>query len=196
MQANIRQRMVGAFVLICLSAIFWPVLFSGEINPSIDRSTRIPVAPKFEKFTVQKPQKPINIEDIVKYQPEEVDSAKVASSQTVQSPAAAKAVSRDKKAIKKQAENIQKPTFTEQGLPVYWALQLGSFSQKVKAEALKHALLAKGYKVDTRSVKTASGNSIRVYVGPKLDKSILLRAKGVIDKEFKVQSMLVRFSPR
>ena len=204
MQANIRQRLVGAFVLICLSAILWPVLFSTDINPQLDRTSRIPPAPQFEKFSAESPEKPVKISEVVTYQPDDVADQQPLSqiqkqADTVPNQQNAPAVNKAApvKPIKKLADKkIQKPEITEQGLPNYWALQLGSFSQKLKASQLKQALLAKGYKVDTRTVNTANGKMIRVYVGPKLDKSILQRAKPTIDKEFNVQSMLVRFTPK
>lgn len=190
MQANIRQRLVGAFVLICLSAILWPVLFSSDINPVLDKTSRIPPAPEFQKFTVAQPQKPVRVSEVVQYQPEANNDQAKPVVKPEQSKPAPKP---DPAPVPK--DPIQKPEFTAQGLPTYWALQLGSFSQKEKAERLKQSLLAKGYKVDTRAVTTSAGDLIRVYVGPKLDKSILERAKKQIDKEFKVDSLLVKFTP-
>ncbi|MCR8921724.1 SPOR domain-containing protein [Dasania sp. GY-MA-18] len=194
MQSGVRQRLVGAFVLICLAAILWPVLFSKNVNPVLDRRSQIPPIPAFEKYEIKEPVKPVNVSEVMHYQAESADdnlkpSSKALAEQS-KTPAAAQPDASADKSLP------QKPSFTEQGLPVYWALQLASFSQQDKADRLKQALLAKGYKVDMQTVKTAKGERIRVYVGPKLDKSVLEKIKPAIDKEFKVQSLLVQFSPR
>ena len=77
---------------------------------------------------------------------------------------------------------------------MYWALQVASFRDSDKAKQLKAELIKQGYKVDTRKVQASSGQTIRVYVGPKLDKALLEKDQAKIDSSFKVKSMLVRFS--
>ncbi|WP_019529881.1 SPOR domain-containing protein [Dasania marina] len=192
MQSGVRQRLVGAFVLICVAAILWPVLFSKSVNPVLDRRSQIPAIPAFEKYEIKKPVKPVNVSEVMRYQPEAADDSL--------EPEPAKAESKSSPEPQPAANTVnnlpQKPAFSEQGLPVYWTLQLASFSQQEKADKLKQALLAKGYKVDMQTVKTSKGDRVRVYVGPKLDKSVLEKIKPAIDKEFKVKSLLVQFSPR
>ena len=56
-------------------------------------------------------------------------------------------------------------------------------------------LQERGYKVYTQAVSTAAGTALRVYVGPKLDRAVLQQAQGKIDKQFKLNSMIVRFAP-
>ncbi|WP_339670387.1 SPOR domain-containing protein [Dasania marina] len=192
MQSGVRQRLVGAFVLVCVAAILWPVLFSKSVNPVLDRRSQIPAIPAFEKYEIKKPVKPVNVSEVMRYQPETADDSL--------EPEPAKAESKSSPEPQPATNTVnklpQKPAFSEQGLPLYWALQLASFSQQEKADKLKQALLAKGYKVDMQMVKTSKGDRVRVYVGPKLDKSVLEKIKPAIDKEFKVKSLLVQFSPR
>ena len=55
---NLRQRVVGAVVLICAGIVIWSVLLTGPVNPSIDTRTQIPPPPAIETRDVPAPQRP------------------------------------------------------------------------------------------------------------------------------------------
>jgi DedD protein len=209
MQGGTRQRLVGALVLVCLSAIIWPILFSEDINPSIDRTSHIPPAPAFQKYSVAAPEKPSDMPAVKHYQAEsfmvepELQDDQASTIKPSVQPSLSKSKGTPKTADELNPKEsttaltiTEKPSLNSDGLPVYWALQLASFRQKSKADNLQKSLLAKGYKVYTRTVQANGATMIRVYVGPKLDKSILLKVQKSIDEQFSVKSMLVRFSAR
>lgn len=185
MQDSFRQRLVGAIVLICLSVILWPVVFSDKNNPAIDRSSHISPMPEFEKFTVKASPAPQYV-PIKRYEPEQEEHSTENSPETIN------------KAIQPEVSRIveQQAQSSVQGLPVYWALQVASFSQKDKADKLKQQLIALGHKVELRTVHRAGNTVIRVYIGPKLDKNSLESIQQEIDKQFAVKSILLRFTPQ
>lgn len=202
MNEGLKQRLVGAIVLVCLGLILWPVLFSDSHSPAMSRQTQIPQAPEFQKYYIMAAKQPTNLKPISDYtpQPEEaLEQISKSASSPVDKPSQFSSVKTIKEnhlsSNTKPVSTVAKTTVhSDQGLPVYWALQVGSFRDIEKAKRLKSELIKQGYKVDTRKVKTASGQSIRVYVGPKLDKNLLKKAQASIDSKFKVKSMLVRFS--
>lgn len=184
MNDGFRQRLVGAVVLICLGLILWPVIFTDGGGIEVDRSSRIPSAPSFEKYTLIEPQQPENVLPITRYH-EQADLMQGPPPETRPAPP---------EPIKPNTIKPE-PQLTKQGLPIYWALQVASFKQDQRAKKLKKALIGQGYKVLTRSVKTPLGQAIRVYVGPKIDRSVLKKQQVKIDAAFNVKSMIVRFTP-
>lgn len=62
MDDGLRQRIVGAFVLVAIAVVFIPVVFDRERIEPLDRTTQIPVAPDFEPVTIQKPVAPSVVE--------------------------------------------------------------------------------------------------------------------------------------
>ena len=198
MQDGFRQRLVGAVVLICLSLILWPLLFSNEGGISVSRTSQISPAPNFKKFTVAAPSKPVEMPEVKSYKADEFTGVSGPPSQLDRVPSSETKLQESKKQKSKNSVQVspEKPALNSDGLPVFWALQVASFSQKEKADSLKTSLLAKGYKVDMRHAKASTGDVIRVFIGPKVDRSSLVKIQKKVDKEFNVKSMLVRFTPQ
>ena len=180
MNDSLKQRSIGAIVLACIALIVWPVIFSDPGGPSLDRRSQIPATPDFKKYTVPEAVRPDNIEPVAvaKVEPEPIAA-----------PEAAVSAKNDKKAVQ------EKPRQDERGLPESWVLQVASFTKAANAEELKLALQKKGYKAFSRPVVTKEGKATRVYIGPKLTKQAFTKDKRVIDKAFKVNSMVLRFEP-
>lgn len=199
MNEGLKQRVVGAIVLVCLGLILWPVLFSESNGPALSRQSQIPPAPEFQKYQIVAAKQPANLKPVSDYTPQPEEALEqISKSASPSAEAAVKSTSvnntQPTSTIKPVPAATNETLHTDQGLPVYWALQVGSFRDKQKAESLKSKLIKQGYKVDTRTVRTSSGESVRVYVGPKLDKRLLKKDQAKIDSKFKVKSMLVRFS--
>jgi DedD protein len=192
---SLKQRLIGAVVLLSAALILWPILFSDVASPVVDRRSQIPPIPEFEKFSVSKPQRPAGIPGVIDHREQVAEQEPVSDSlsERANNKAVGKPAPTAVETPKPVQEGVALAQLTQEGLPVYWALQVGSFRQQDKAEVLVKSLRDKGYKVDTRTVTTSKGTSVRVYVGPKLDKAQLLKDKSAIDAAFKVESMLVRF---
>ncbi|MBL4826566.1 MAG: SPOR domain-containing protein [Spongiibacteraceae bacterium] len=186
MSDGFKQRLVGAIVLGSVVLILWPVVFSDATGPVVDRRSQIPTPPPFEKYTVPQPTRPANVEPIredgVQNEQEWVNSTPVVIEQP-------EPINKPKP--KKQVNEL--PKLDKKGLPVSWVLQVASFSKQANAQDLKENLQKKGYKAYTRRIKTKSGESVRVYVGPKFTKAAFAKDKKVIDKAFKVKSLILRF---
>lgn len=171
---NLKQRIVGALVLIALAIIFIPLVFDFSGSRQVDTGSQIPPMPDIKAETVPEPVKPENItpaksdEDIFQFGVETKEQGS---------------------ALNEEAPKL------EDGLPVSWVLQIGSFRDKSAADTLVKQLLNDGYQAFIRVTKKDGANLSRVFVGPKVLKKKLVQEKGAIDKKYNVDSILVRFEP-
>lgn len=179
MNTGLKQRVVGAVVLVCAGLILWPMLFSSGINPRMDTSTQIPPMPEFEKYSVAEPQRPANVQPVPEPTPEAEppqDSAPVVA--TPQPP-----------------EPPPAPKLDQRGLPEGWLLQVASFSDAKNAEQLVVSLQKDGHKAFIREVQTTGGAVQRVYIGPKMTKDAFAKDRLQIDKKYRVKSLVVQYKP-
>jgi DedD protein len=172
---NLKQRVVGALVLIALAIIIIPLTFDFSGSREVDTLSQIPPRPEIKPVIVPEPIRPENIvpaksdEEIFQFG---VDSAEQGSSLDDESPA-----------------------LSSEGLPVAWVLQIGSFREADSAKTLLKNLLEDGYKAFIREKKEGSGRLSRVFVGPNVLKKKLVKVKTAIDKKYAVDAILVRFEP-
>lgn len=169
MDDGLKQRIIGAFVLIALIVIFVPVLFDEDRLTPLDRTSRIPLEPNLQKVEIAEPVVPEEIEEV---------------------PEPKEAFIPDE--TKPQSMTPEEPGLTEEGTPLAWVLQLASFEEEARAISLRDKLLADGYEAYVREVKTNKGLMKRVYVGPKLDKEALIKEKKLIDSKYKLSAIILR----
>ena len=173
MDDGLKQRLIGAIVLLAIAVIFIPVLF--------DRQTITPVS-----ITTQVPPMPaIEIEPIA-----------VAQAPEVPSPAPEPEQMFIPDETKPELETPSAPTLNDNGVPNGWVLQVISYSEKAKAIAFRDRLIEDGYHAFLRDAKTSKGLHYRVYIGPKLDKKALLADKKIVDKKYKISSILLDMTPK
>lgn len=180
----LKQRLVGALVIIVLGVIFWPVIFvAPELEP-LDRGSEVPSLPALELRELPAP-KPLAGLPQARYSEE---ATVTAPSTPAQKPAAA-----DERAADGAAK--ASPGLDEEGIPVAWTLQVVTVGSRDKAEALSTRLIGMGYKAYIKALRRDSKTLYRIYVGPKFAREDMLEAKQVIDKELRVTSMVTRYLP-
>lgn len=175
----LRRRILGAFVLMCLIVVLWPVIFSDVTGPFVDTSRQIPSSRTFTQYTVLEPKIP---EDIPAVEP-----------RAIPEPAASEPGEEAKVASK--LEPVPKPSLDTRGLPIAWVVQVGSFSIANNARSLKAQLVKQGYKAYTETATTDAGQTVRVFVGPMVSKQHSMQEKNKIDKAFELKAKVVRFVP-
>ena len=200
MNDGLRQRLVGAIVLVCGVLILWPVIFSDAIGPTVDTQTQIPPGPDYGTFEIADPRPVADVTPAAEPSPvrddpppdvSRVDTASTDATPPtpIKAPAPAKAPVSNPKPI----EEISTGAQTKEGLPVSWVLQIASFSQQANADAFKEKLQKKGYKAYTQRVKSNGVEATRVLVGPKISKEEITRQKAAIDKAFQVNALIVQY---
>jgi DedD protein len=213
----VKQRMVGALVLVALAVIFLPMLFSREDEM---RQVRVeapaaPAAPSMpqvqvEPVSVPEPQvlpdeAPVVVDESIA--PIQAPTAPIAPAPTsVPAPAPAPAPVVAEKpatpppAVKPQAQpaaavaSAAKPAagkIDANGLPISWSVQLASLSSRAGADNLQKTLRSQGYNAYIRS----AGGMNRVYVGPLIERAEAERLRDAISRKQKLNGIIVRFQP-
>ncbi|MBH3430631.1 SPOR domain-containing protein [Pseudomonas alkylphenolica] len=214
----VKQRMVGALVLVALAVIFLPMLFSREDEMRQVRvdAPEAPAAPtmapvQVEPVAVPEPQvlpdeAPVVVDESTA--PVQTPSAPItAVPATVPVPApapaptvASKPVTPPPAATKPEVKpaatvaTAAKPAagkIDANGLPVSWSVQLASLSSRAGADNLQKTLRSQGYNAYIRS----AGGMNRVYVGPLIERAEAERLREVISRQQKLNGIIVRFQP-
>ncbi len=170
---GLKQRLIGAIILLALGVIFLPVFFDREPIEPVDRTTQIPPAPEIVTVEINPPEELKN-----------VDLAPPPDQMYVPN-------------VEQDVPMTEAPIGLDQeGVPKSWVLQVASFQQAELAEALRARLVESDFPAYTRKVTVGGVESVRVLVGPKLDKSALMKNKQEIDNLFKVNAILLEFKPK
>ncbi len=213
MDDGLKQRLVGAAVLVALAVLFLPVLFEPERRTQVDRTTQIPPAPDIKPIHIEAPVDNLDIppvrpaEDM--YELVEVDDPVLTGDNTEKQGVKQEAARQDNtsaaKVEKGAAEASSTVTSTtkpasqildERGIPKAWAVQVASFHEEPRALALRDKLLSDDYPAFTRGYKTSSGMVTRVYVGPKISQDTATSLKSELDQKLQLETLVVTFRPR
>ncbi|MCV9921689.1 SPOR domain-containing protein [Pseudomonas sp. BT-42-2] len=218
---GMKQRMVGALVLVALAVIFLPMLFTREdemrqVQVDAPQAPAMPSLPQVQVETIQVPeQQPVT--DMSEQPPVVVDESTAPASTPSQpiAPAPSAAPQAQAPAVKPvapapaakvetrpaatpapaPAASAAKPVAPSKidanGLPVSWSIQLASLSNRTGADNLQKTLRSQGYNAYIRS---ADGMN-RVYVGPLIERAEAERLRDVINRQHKLKGFVVRFQP-
>jgi DedD protein len=209
-----RQRLVGALVLLCGGIILWSLLFTGPAASKLDRKTQIPDAPLVDPVIDIPPLKPEGIMSadtlLVPEQPnlpvadeDEIGAAVRAEAGNIPDPsnspeklapvAKLKPLEVEKELLATKPAAVKR--LDANGLPPAWVVQVGVFGKKQNAEGLKKSLQGAGYKAFIDEIQRNSRSLYRVLVGPVISKEKAVSQQPAINRRFKVKSIVNRFEP-
>lgn len=197
---SLKQRVVGALILLALGVIFVPLLFETDSRRTLDRTSQVPPAPDIQPMTVAEPTRNPEVrpmkpaETMYQLLPESeteaaTEPAPVAPATTVVSSPAPTA-----DLVVKQAEPDRK-LLDQQGIANAWMVQVSSFGSEQNAHALRDELLKDGFTAFTRTFDSGSGKVTRVFVGPKISREKASELKETLDTKLNVKTLVVSFSP-
>ncbi len=206
MDDGLKQRLIGAIVLIAIAVLFVPSLFEKSSQRTVDLSTQIPEKPDLvtEILELPEPVRPANvppaptIERVVDSEPSPLRSSEAGSSNTSEN-------ERENENEEQLAQESPSKPIAEgntvpadsildsDGVPISWSIQVASFKSKDRALALIDKLQADGHRSYQREFTSAQGLVYRVYVGPKIDKQLILDAKAKIDKKYNTSAIVLEF---
>lgn len=205
-----KQRIVGALVLLALGVLFVPVLFEPESRRALDKTSQIPPAPDIEPMAVTEPvrdravaqarpaeQQYRELEDLPVSRPAETARAAVVTP-TAAAPKPATAAPAPKAPAEPLVAREPEPdrqVLGENGMPTAWMVQVASFGTEDRANVLRDQLLSQGHSAFTRTFEANGSKVTRVYVGPKLSRDKALEIKANLDKSLKINTLVVSFSP-
>ncbi|KAF0192166.1 MAG: DedD protein [Gammaproteobacteria bacterium] len=204
---KLKQRLVGVAVLVSIAVIFLPLVLQSpdEINPGFENEV---IPPKSSGLSVK--VLPLNIPERV--EPIKPDLAPAAAAETAASdavpvPPVADVVAAEPDVVAHtapkppvaQAESVPKTSGPPPaakpvgGAPSAWVVQLGSFSSRDNAFALRDKLRKRRYAAFVDDVAGGPGNKriYRVRVGPELLRSRADTLRIQLEKEFRLKGMVV-----
>ncbi|WP_437881261.1 SPOR domain-containing protein [Pseudomonas sp. LRF_L74] len=205
---GLKQRIVGALVLLALAIIFLPMLFSRQdesrhVVVDAPAMPQAPAAPQANLDPVDVPEpQPVPEDEVPPVEP--VESPEVATA-PIQPPADAVApvkppaepIAALPKPATAQPSSVPPPVAPEtkrldaNNLPVSWSIQLASLSSRPGAEELQKKLRSQGYNA---YIRNAEGMN-RVFVGPLIERAEADRLRDQLNRQHKLKGFVVRFQP-
>jgi DedD protein len=181
MDQILKQRLVGVVVITALAAIFVPMLFDNPVedNSRMIRELTIPEMPS-ANFESSIKRLPSSTEQVIKLPPPEP-----------------MLIEPENQPIEKSIVVPEKKTKRSEGQKnnsdkmVRWVIQVGSFSQKANAVALKNTLRKQGFSTFVETFETEAGEMFRLKVGPELDKKRAEAMQKKINEKNNLHSILV-----
>jgi len=194
MDIRLKQRLVGAIVLVALAVIFIPMVLQSpeEVQPP---ATDIPARPagEFEdrlaKAVPETPPPPVEPARQVMAPPEEPAAAPDAAAATPPAPVPAPAPIALPPAAAELSNAeavVHEPAPAAQAGPGAWVVQLGVFGQEANAQSLAKTLRARGYTAFVERFAGKAGPSFRVRIGPLKDRASADALQARLKREDKV----------
>ena len=182
MEERLKQRLVGAMVLVALAVIFVPMLLDVTPDPEPpDVEAHLPEDDEagFRSGIVplDEPATPI------------LDEA----ARMGEEPAAGE---RGEAGEGAAVAAVPPPVGAAEGgdAPPVWAVQLGSFSRRENAFVLQNRLLVEGHAAFTESARGEEGEITRVLVGPEAEPERAQSVARTLARELGLEGIVVRRS--
>ena len=184
MEQRVKQRLVGAVVLVALAVIFIPMLLTGPVERE---PTDVPI---------EIPPKPMVSAPGVAATDEEVAalSSPMTASRPIETPSQPAGVPADVEeaaplvAPDEPADKASSRTPSELAS---WTVQVGSFGSESNAMGLRDRLRQKGYPAYVDSIKGNTKVFYRVRVGPMIQRSEAELAQARLSKDEQLKSLVV-----
>lgn len=204
---GLKQRIIGALVLVSLAVIFVPMMFDEPHSERESTSIKIPEEPPFPEVEAPEPDVP----DTPAYRLEESsgnDQAETAQQPVVDEPieevSEAEAPEEPAPTVEQTETSQSQPDEAEAEEPVKdedeaeftrslegaWVVQLGSFGSAENARNLRNKVREKGYNSHLQQITRGDAELTRVFSGPFAEKAEAEKAKQVLDKSFGLNSLV------
>jgi DedD protein len=199
---GLKQRIVGALVLLALAIIFLPMLLSrqDESRHVVVDAPAMPQAPAMPEVS----QEPVSVPEpeLLPEEPVPVDTPATTPAPLPSAPIASAAPTTPiaptpskPGAAASPAAPVAAPAAASRldanSLPISWSIQLASLSSRASAETLQKTLRSQGYNAYIRSAEGMN----RVFVGPLIERAEADRLRDQLTKQQKLKGFVVRFQP-
>ena len=198
---GIKQRLIGAVVLVALMVIFVPMFFVDEDVEPVDILIEMPEKPSVPEFDISKPVKPSEQQVIDEPDNDPIEEpidkiVEKAVEKAVEAPVDEPVKTKSQpQLVKPNLEELKDKKVDAQGLPVSWVLQVASFREQGNAEKLRDKLRKGGYKAYIKFRLDVKPKMVRVFVGPVLERKVIDEIKVSISKKFQLNGVVVRYLP-
>lgn len=199
MESGLRQRLIGAAVLVILAVIFIPMLLDTSVDEKQVMSganippqpADMPAPPPAEDFSSrivpleQPPEEAPATETAETPEPELSTGPPVVDGPPPSDSAAT-------------TEETRAPAVENEGKAdsvgvIAWVVQLGSFSSAENAEALNQKLRNAGFKAFVEPLRQNNGVVYRVRIGPELKRSDAEAINARLQQDLRIEGIIVHY---
>lgn len=208
MDQSLKQRLVGAVVLVSLAIIFLPLVFDGQQERIKSEDYVYPDQPSMTiqstDFAAIEDEAKQVLDQIGQVEADKQEQDRPSDAQPNQGPEPGEepgqnGVEEAAPATVKQYVEQEKTTdlaiedSPDNTVPIAdaWIIQVGAFSSQTNANGLRDKLIAAGYKAYSKPV----GALFKVYVGPEIRRYRLEQQKTSLEREFKVKTLILKYIP-
>ncbi len=195
MNIQLKQRLMGAVVLVSLAVIFIPMILpgGGELSNSIEGSN-VPAPPDY-RFPAAKSTPKAPAMAAAPPVPLKGDSTLVRTTSEKAGDIPLPDVS--EKAPPKPAKSVKPASSTASSGKdvVAWVVQVGSFSKQRNAQLLRDKLRKQGYASFMERVDGKQRTTYRVRVGPELTRALAVKLQKRLAKKQKLKDTVVKRYP-
>lgn len=199
MKEAVKHRLIGGAILVAIGVLFIPSFFKDKQHYQVDTHSQIPARPLITAVEFSDPEQVQGIEPApspdTMFVPEVVGSEQPVLNDAADVLDGASVSSQAVKSSDESVRPVSTLPLTADGIPESWVIQVASLSAKSSALKLRDQLQAEGYRAYIRSVKTASAEVHRIFIGPNLSKADAQKLKSELDKQLKVNSIILPFKP-
>lgn len=189
---GLKQRIIGALVLVSLAVIFVPMMFDEPHSERETTTIQIPEEPPFPEVEMPEPE----TTEVPAYRIEEMDPpgpndsvAEAPEPTEAKVPTESSATGAPSQSEPSAQTEPVAAEFTR-SLEGAWVVQLGSFGSDENARRLREQVREKGYSSHLQSVIRGDTELTRVFSGPFAEKAEAEKAKQVLDKAFGLNSLV------
>lgn len=199
MEQQLKQRLVGAVVLVSLAVIFIPVILEGPGDEWPPRNHNIPQPPALDFRTGM--ELPL---------PEATDAPAAGPASASPAVAPVPPAAEPEPALTPVPEALAQaepaPPATPAPPPAApagkaaaapadgWYAQVGSFSQQANAEGLRARLVKAGYAAHLQQTATGKGSSYRVLVGPERTREAAEKLLQTLGRKQQLKGIVIELS--
>lgn len=195
----IKQRLVGALILLALAVVFWPIIFVSKTPDSASLEVLVPETPPVNLAPLPEPdiaglrrgklaeaqKQPVLDVSLPEPDPNEIAPVELRPQESVL----------PEQALSEARETLSSPAMDSDGLPIAFSLQVATMGNRSGAEALRDELVNAGYKGYLKRLRRDDKLLYRVLVGPKFSREDLSAIKTAVDSRWRVESMIIRYLP-
>lgn len=188
MEFLLKQRLVGAVVLVALGVIFIPMLLEG---PDRNQVPELEALPELFDAGPEQPLESFQTADGIRDEPQvSVFGDTPPDSGSESTPAEAERVN-EPPPEPPVAESVEQAA--EPGPLGNWVVQVASFSDQEKAIALREKLRAADFVTQVEKVRVEGKSFYRVRVGPYLERAEAEQNQKQLDDKFKLNARVLSY---
>ncbi|SDU01540.1 SPOR domain-containing protein [Halopseudomonas salegens] len=189
MDSGLKQRVIGALVLIVAAVIFLPMLLTGqdetvEVEIEVPEPASMP-APEVAAPPAIEPREPEPVAEMPLREPEPIESTPVPAVEQDPEPAEPQPPSGPLVTAPSEPASVTAEVTGD------WVIQLGSFANADNARGFVSTLNERGYNAYARSAETDGRSITRVFVGPLQNRAAAERLRDELKRNHEVEGLVV-----